>query len=106
VLWHDRQPVTESFNALTRQPLFWSATLNDPGRPTWFGVAPSSLRLPSGFEGGSNSGARESGVARIESVRLRHASAICFQQIAGALSFIAFVRACIQPRRYETKTVS
>lgn len=53
--------VTESFNALARQPVFWSATLNDPKRPTWFGVTPSSLRVPSGFEGGSNSGAPQGG---------------------------------------------
>lgn len=53
--------VTESFNALAQHPLFWSATLNHPSQPTWFGVTPSSLRVPGGFEGGSNSGAPQGG---------------------------------------------
>jgi len=35
--------ITESFNALDRQPLFWSAALADPSRPTWYGCSPSSL---------------------------------------------------------------
>jgi len=50
--------VTETWNALDRQPLFWSATLNDPARPTWYGVTPSSMRIPtgSGFAGGSSAG--------------------------------------------------
>jgi hypothetical protein len=38
--------VTETWNALDRQPLFWSATLNDPAQPTWYGLSPSALRLP------------------------------------------------------------
>jgi hypothetical protein len=38
--------VTESFNALDEEPLFWSATLNDPKQPTWYGLTPSSLRVP------------------------------------------------------------
>jgi hypothetical protein len=33
--------ITESWNALDRQPLFWSATLNDPSQPTWYGCTPS-----------------------------------------------------------------
>jgi hypothetical protein len=37
--------VTESFNAQDPQPLFWSATLNDPSHPTWYGLTPSSLRV-------------------------------------------------------------
>jgi hypothetical protein len=49
--------VTETFNALDRQPLFFSATLNDPDHPTWYGVTPSSMRLDdSGFETGSSAG--------------------------------------------------
>jgi hypothetical protein len=35
--------VSESFNALDRSPLFWSATLNDPAQPTWYGVTPSEI---------------------------------------------------------------
>jgi hypothetical protein len=35
--------ITETFNALARQPLFWSATLNDPAQPTWYGCSPSSV---------------------------------------------------------------
>ena len=38
--------VTESFNALDRHPLFWSATLNDPANSTWYGFTPSGLRIP------------------------------------------------------------
>jgi hypothetical protein len=34
--------VTETFNALKAQPLFWSAALNDPSRPSWYGCTPSS----------------------------------------------------------------
>jgi hypothetical protein len=37
--------VTETFNALDRQPLFWSATLNDPAQPTFFGETPQAMRL-------------------------------------------------------------
>jgi hypothetical protein len=37
--------VTESFNALARQPLLWSATLNDPAKPTWYGCSPSAIGL-------------------------------------------------------------
>ena len=35
--------ITETFNALHRQPLFWSASLNDPAQPTWYGCSASSL---------------------------------------------------------------
>jgi hypothetical protein len=35
--------VTESWNVLETQPLFWSATLNDPGQPTWYGCSPSAI---------------------------------------------------------------
>jgi hypothetical protein len=48
--------VTETFNALARQPLFWSAILNDPAQPTWYGVTPSSMRTATGFAGGSGAG--------------------------------------------------
>lgn len=41
--------ITESFNALDQAPLFWSATLNDPAEPTWYGMTPSSLRVPGQF---------------------------------------------------------
>jgi len=34
--------VTETFNALKAQPLFWSAPLNDPSLPIWYGCTPSS----------------------------------------------------------------
>jgi hypothetical protein len=37
--------VTETFNALAKEPLFWSATLNDPGQPTFFGETPTAMRL-------------------------------------------------------------
>jgi hypothetical protein len=37
--------ITESFNASAQQPLFWSATLNDPNKPTWYGLTPSSMRV-------------------------------------------------------------
>jgi hypothetical protein len=37
--------VTESFNALSKRPLFWSAPLNDPTRPTFFGETPMAMRL-------------------------------------------------------------
>jgi hypothetical protein len=48
--------ITETWNALAKQPLFWSATLNDPADSTWYGFTPSSMRVatPSGvgFAGG------------------------------------------------------
>ena len=37
--------VTETFNALDGNPLFWSATLNDPAHSTWYGASPSSIRI-------------------------------------------------------------
>jgi hypothetical protein len=49
--------MTETFNALDRQPLFWSATLNDPADSTWYGISPSALRIPEpppGVTGGIN----------------------------------------------------
>jgi len=49
--------ITETFNALDRRPLFWSATLNDPSQPTWYGISPSALRIPEpppGVTGGVN----------------------------------------------------
>jgi len=35
--------VTESWNGLDAQPLLWSATLNDPAQPTWYGCSPSEI---------------------------------------------------------------
>jgi len=35
--------ITESWNALEELPLFWSATLNDPAQPTFYGFAPSPI---------------------------------------------------------------
>ena len=32
--------ITESWNALDAQPLFWSVTLNAPSQPTWYGCSP------------------------------------------------------------------
>jgi hypothetical protein len=37
--------ITETWNALARQPLFWSAPLNDPSQPTWYGCSPSAIGL-------------------------------------------------------------
>jgi len=34
--------ITESFDALSRQPLFWSASINDPAIPSSYGCTPSS----------------------------------------------------------------
>jgi hypothetical protein len=51
--------ITETFNALAQQPLFWSATLNDPTQPTWYGLNPSPQRLPNGsFGGGGTAGTK------------------------------------------------
>ncbi len=35
--------VTESWNTLDAEPLFWSTTLNDPVQPTWYGCTPSEI---------------------------------------------------------------
>jgi hypothetical protein len=35
--------ITETWNALDQTPLFWSAPLNDPKTPTWFGCSPSAV---------------------------------------------------------------
>jgi hypothetical protein len=48
--------VTETWNALAKEPLFWSATLNDPDKPTWYGATPSSMRVPGGFAVGHDPG--------------------------------------------------
>jgi len=54
--------ITETWNALDAHPLFWSATLNDPSQPTWYGVSPSSMRIgESVFEGGAFGGGVASG---------------------------------------------
>jgi hypothetical protein len=47
--------VTESWNVLESQPLFWSATLNDPAQPTWYGCSPSEMgvvRMDEDFNAG------------------------------------------------------
>jgi hypothetical protein len=38
--------ITESFDALAREPVFWSATLNKPSEPTWYGLTASGLAIP------------------------------------------------------------
>jgi hypothetical protein len=50
--------VTETFDAPYSNPLFWSATLNDPAYPTWYGVTPSSVRIDddTAFDSGSTAG--------------------------------------------------
>lgn len=37
--------ITESFNGVDNHPLFWSATLNNPADPTWFGESPAAMRV-------------------------------------------------------------
>jgi hypothetical protein len=55
--------ITETWDAASRQPLFWSAPLNDPAQPVWYGCSPSEMGVvrvdenfispnPPGFEGG------------------------------------------------------
>ena len=39
--------ITETWDALAQNPLFWSATLNDPTQPTWYGCSPSAISLQS-----------------------------------------------------------
>ena len=51
--------ITETWDALSRQPLFWSATLNDPAQPVWYGYTLASMQVRSsngtiGFAGGGN----------------------------------------------------
>ena len=38
--------ITETFDALDRNPLFWSATLNKSSEPTWYGLTASGLAVP------------------------------------------------------------
>jgi hypothetical protein len=35
--------ITETFNALDNSPLFWSAPINTPTQPAWYGCSPSEL---------------------------------------------------------------
>jgi hypothetical protein len=35
--------MTETWNALAARPVFWSAALNEPSRPTWYGCSPSEI---------------------------------------------------------------
>lgn len=51
--------ITETWNPLGHHPVFWSATLNDPTEPTWYGVTPSALRQANGFSGGSDAGTQD-----------------------------------------------
>jgi hypothetical protein len=37
--------ITETFNALSGDPLFWSAPINNPDQPTWYGCSPSAIGL-------------------------------------------------------------
>jgi hypothetical protein len=46
--------VTETWTALEREPVFWSATLNDPDHSTWYGCSPSFIGVlgsPTGTSG-------------------------------------------------------
>jgi hypothetical protein len=38
--------VTETFEGLGHHPLYWSATLNDPAHPSWYGASPSAEGRP------------------------------------------------------------
>jgi hypothetical protein len=44
--------ITESWDALSKNPVFWSAPLNDPRNPTWYGLTPSAMRIstPTGIQ--------------------------------------------------------
>jgi hypothetical protein len=54
--------LTETWNALEEKPLFWSAPLNDPSQPTWYGVSPSAMRIgDTVYEGGAFGGGVASG---------------------------------------------
>jgi hypothetical protein len=51
--------ITETWDALSRQPLFWSATLNDPAQPVWYGYTLTAMQVTSAngsvtFAGGGN----------------------------------------------------
>jgi hypothetical protein len=51
--------ITETWDALSQQPLFWSATLNDPAQPVWYGYTPAATQVRSSdgsikFAGGGN----------------------------------------------------
>ncbi len=35
--------ITETFNALAQEPLFWSAPINNPDQPSWYGCTPSEI---------------------------------------------------------------
>jgi hypothetical protein len=39
--------ITESWDALSMQPLFWSAALNDPADPVWYGYTFTAMRVTS-----------------------------------------------------------
>ena len=48
--------MTETRNAASPQPLFWSASLNDPAQPLWYGCSPSQIgvaRLKGDFTRGA-----------------------------------------------------
>ena len=47
--------ITETWNAASQQPVFWSASLNDPAQPVFYGCSPSAMgviRLSGDFESG------------------------------------------------------
>ena len=48
--------ITETWNGLDDSPLFWSAPLNDPAIPTWYGCSPSALGVGGEPEAESNVG--------------------------------------------------
>ena len=48
--------IVESWTALDDQPVFWSATLNDPVHPTLYGATPSAFRGADGWRQGYDHG--------------------------------------------------
>jgi hypothetical protein len=57
--------ITETWNPLGHHPVFWSATLNHPTEPTWYGVTPSALRQATGFSAGSDAGTQDCPLASL-----------------------------------------
>jgi hypothetical protein len=96
--------ITETFNALDRQPLFWSATLNDPAQPTWYGCSASSLgviRLDEsnpfqsgpGFTGGCSPGIAGSEVGTANTAMGRQ-DYIGMDMAPGNTPWVGFGQAC------------
>jgi hypothetical protein len=91
--------ITETWNALDHDPVFWSAPINDPVQPTWYGCSPSEqgiVRIEGVFvnPGGYTEGCSVSTAASSSSQIGGHDDYYGLSMAPDGTPWIGFVQAC------------